>query len=144
MGAWSCFTRLSAHWFGNFHLVSFVEVYLLRPPESQSMFVLICTSLFLPTVDTSLMGPQFIVLAEMCCLIGNTRGKVQLPGGYSKHQSPPAPAKDTPFNISLSFNLVQGTYFFKTFFEIFLFSSRDQRGGRNHNRQVVHQKKMVR
>ena len=75
----------------------------------------------------SLMKPQLnLLLATLCCIVIRSSRclKVQVPEEYSKHQFPPG----KPFNLGLSFNLLQGTSSSRHPSEIFHFSSRDQWG----------------
>ena len=52
---------------------------------------------------TLVMNPLMIVLAIkiMCCLINRTTGKLQLPKGYSKHETPPMLGQASHLNFSL-------------------------------------------
>ena len=73
------------------------------------LVLLLFAQYFLPATHLFLMNPVLsVVLATICCLCSRCRGKIQMPEGYSKHQLPPPPGNDSSFNLSLSFNLVQG------------------------------------
>ena len=50
---------------------------------------------------TLVMNPLMIVLAIVCCLMKRTTGKLQLPKGYSKHETPPMLGQASHLNFSL-------------------------------------------
>ena len=63
------------------------------------------------------MNPLWnLLLATISCLFSSSVCKVQIPEGYSKHQSPLPPGNDSNLNLSLAFNLVQGTFVQKILF----------------------------
>ena len=67
-----------------------------------------------------------VLLATIWCLVSRSSCKIQMPEGYLKHQLPPAPGNETSFNLSLSFNLVQGIFVQKVLLLlIFYFSVRE-------------------